>query len=91
MKRLVLLMTAVLMAGCAGFSPLGNNAAGMSAEQLKEWVKDKDAGCSKITGVYMGATFTAVSVHSDKGIPPGAGSVEISPDCSVKIQAEPKK
>lgn len=91
MKRLRiarLLATALVCTGCAG--ALGNPVASMDAAQLKEWVKQKDASCSKLTGVYMAATFTAVTVSIDKGIPPGAGSVKISPDCSVEITAEPK-
>jgi hypothetical protein len=83
-----LLVTALVCTGCAG--ALGNPVASMSPEQLKEWVKQKDASCYKLTGIYLGTTFTATSVSVDKGIPPGAGSVKISPDCSVEITAEPK-
>lgn len=89
MNGMALLLIALLCTGCAG--ALGSSVAGMTAEQLKEFAKVKDAGCSKIVGVYMGATFTAVTVSVDKGIPPGAGTVKIDGDtCGTTITAEPK-
>ena len=84
--KLLVLVGLLGLAGCAG--PLGNN---MSADQLAPWVKNKDATCSKITGVYMGATFNAVSVSVDKGIPPGAGAVTIDGDCKVTVTSDGKK
>ena len=90
MRLLVLVLAALLLSGCAGLSAFGNSATGLTPEQLKEFVKIKDAGCSKITGVYMGATFTAITVSVDKGIPPGAGTVKVDDNCGVTITAEPK-
>lgn len=87
MRRALVLLLALLLAGC---SALINPTVGMTPEQLKEFAKIKDAGCSKIVGVYMGATFTAISVSVDKGIPPGAGSVKIDDNCGTTITAEPK-
>lgn len=80
-----LLLAALLLPGCAGF---GVNS--MSPEQLREWVKAKDATCTRITGVYMGATVNAVSVSIDKGIPPGAGSVTVDGDCKVTVTSDKK-
>ena len=83
---LVLVMISLASMGCAGF---GINA--MSPEQLAQWVKNKDATCSRLTGVYMGATINAVSVSIDKGIPPGAGSVTVDGDCKVTITSDGAK
>jgi hypothetical protein len=89
MKRLLSLVAVILLCvGCAG--AFGNPVASMSPEQLKEWVKQKDAGCMRLTGIYMGATFTAINNSVDKGIPVGAGSVKVDSDCSITIIAEPK-
>lgn len=82
-KKLLALVP--FLGGCAGF---GVNS--MSPEQLAQWAKNKDATCTKITGVYMGATINAISVSVDKGIPPGAGAVSIDDNCKTTITAEPR-
>jgi hypothetical protein len=70
------------LVGCAG--PFG--MTGMSADQLKEWVKVKDANATCVRGVYAGALFTAVSVSVDKGIPAG---VTIDENCKATITVVP--
>lgn len=90
MRKLLAVTVVVCALAVTGCGALGMSSAGMSPEQLREWTKVKDAGCSKITGIYMGATFNAISVSVDKGIPPGAGSVKIDDNCGTTIVAEPK-
>lgn len=81
---------AMLLGGCAG--AFGSSVTGMTPEQLEAFAKVKDAGCSTLTGVYMGATFTATNVSIDRGIPPGAGTVKINgKTCDTEITAEPKE
>lgn len=91
MRRLLSLgAVALIVTGCTG--ALGSNVAGMSPDQLKQWVRITDASCSKITGIYMGATFSAISVSVDKGIPPGnfGGTVKIDDTCGTTITVSPK-
>jgi hypothetical protein len=82
---LVVALAAVL-SGCGGaFGPIGN------AKQLRELAKVKDAACTKVTGIYMGATVTITSVNVDKGIPsPAGGVVKIGPDCATEITVDGK-
>lgn len=87
MTRALTLILALSLVGCGA---LGMTTTAMSPEQLKEFAKIKDAGCSKITGVYMGATFSAITVSIDKGVPPGAGSVKIDDNCGTTLIADPK-
>lgn len=80
---LVALLVAPL-AGCA----LGDQLiipSKMSAEQLKEWAKVKDAtlGCAK--GTYAGANILATWANVDKGIPAG---VTIGDDCKITFDSK---
>lgn len=87
-RRLLELMLVTSCGGCAGAFGVSG-----SAEQLKELAKIKDAACTKLTGVYMGATFTITSVNVDKGIPSSAngGLVKIGADCATEITVDGKK
>lgn len=77
----------LLLSGCAS----GGWHAG-SPEQLRELVKIKDSACTKVTGVYMGATITLTSVSVDKGIPNAhGGMVTITPDCALEIRQMPRQ
>lgn len=85
MKRLSLGIVCLLLAGCA----FGNGFAGMDASQLKEWVKNKDAGVSCAHGVYAGATITLSQVNADKGVPTG---MKVSEKCEIEfLSIETKK
>jgi hypothetical protein len=82
------LFAVLALAGCAGAfgTPMG------SPKQLKEMAKIKDAACTKVTGVYMGATITITAVNVDKGIPKGdGGTVKIGADCATEITAPPTR
>lgn len=89
-ELLVGLLIMVTTTACSG--AFGKSIFGMNDKEIKEWVKDKDASCSKFTGVYMGATITGVNINVDKGIPPGnfGGTVEIDDNCKTKITIDPK-
>lgn len=83
---IMLLVIAFLASACV--TPFGMSG---SAEQIHEMVKDKNAACTSITGVYMGATVQGTSVNVDKGVPPPGGTVKIKGStCDTEITAPPK-
>ena len=82
MRLAVLLLP--IVAGCA--TPvLPYRVDEMSAEQLRELVKDRSAAaaCSKVVGPW--GTAQVVTVNLDKGAAPAGTAVEITPDCVVKL------
>lgn len=84
LRALVVLLAPLALTGCSGvLGQVGQS----SPEQLAELAKVKDSACSKITGVYMGATVNITSVSVDKGVLPAGrqGVVKISPDCATEI------
>lgn len=79
-----LLFFSIFFSGCA--SPaLPYSPDKMSAEQLRELVKDRSAAvaCSKVVGPW--GTGTVTTVNLDKGAAPAGTTVEIGGDCVVKI------
>ncbi len=74
-KGLVIIFCFSLV-GCAG----GLGYQNMSPEQIAAAVKDKAAGLSCVSGVYAGATVTAIFINVDKGMPTG---MTIDPLCKV--------
>lgn len=82
MRQLVLaLIAAILTSGC-GLS-LPANPTKMTAEQLREWVKDKSGAiqCATVATPYKG---TAVSVNLDKGVILN-GTLTLKDGCEVTI------
>ncbi len=82
MKRILILLP--IIAGCA--TPvLPYRVDQMTAEQLREIVKDRSAaaGCSVVVGPW--GTARVVTVNLDKGAAPAGTSVEIGQDCIVKM------
>jgi cell division septation protein DedD len=61
----------------------------MSAEQLKEWVKDKNAYVTCASAKNMSGNVTLMSANLDKGTVVG-GTVTVSPDCTTTITSDPK-
>lgn len=89
MKQVLTPIALALLAGCA--SPvLPYQIDRMSAEQLREVVKDRSAsaGCSKVSGPW--GTGTVVTVNLDKGTVPSGVSVEITADCVVRVGSRPQ-
>ena len=86
LKPLALVALLALVAGCA---TLPANPSEMTAEQLKEWVRDKNAniGCGVINSPYGRGVM--VYVVLDKGIIIN-GMVTVDSECKVTIQNQPK-
>lgn len=89
MRHALLAVTlAVLVGGCA---TLPGNPADMTAEQLKELVKDKNAnvGCATVQTPYKG---NVVYIVLDKSVVIN-GALTVASDCTITItnQASPKK
>lgn len=81
-----LLIAALLFAGCAS---LPANPTEMTADQLREWVKDKNANiaCAVINSPY--GRGVGVYVVLDRGIVVN-GTVTVDSECKVVIQNQPK-
>lgn len=86
MRILVPFIFSLTLAGCAS---LPANPTEMSPEQLKEWVKDKNANisCGVINSPY--GRGVAVYVVLDKGILID-GTVVVDDQCKVTITNTPK-
>jgi hypothetical protein len=80
-RRGLLLVLACVLAGCG---PLA--IGGMSADQLKEFAKIKDANATCVRGVYAGAIITITTVNADKGVPSG---ITIKESCEVIFNTVP--
>ncbi len=83
MKRYLMLL---VLTGCA---QLPVDPAKMSAEQIKEWVKDKNASvsCGKVNTPYGPTVLTYVTL--DKAVVLD-GSVSVDSECKVVIINAPK-
>lgn len=77
----------LLVAACAANMPA--DPTKMSPEQLKEWVKDKNAYVTCASMKNMSGNVTLMSANLDKGTVVG-GTVTVSPDCTTVITSEPK-
>ena len=77
----LVMIAALLLAGCAS---LPANPSSMTPEQLKEWVKDKNAnlGCGVVNSPYGRGVM--VYVVLDKGLIVN-GQVVIDDQCKVTI------
>lgn len=82
MRRAVLLAAALTLEGCGGLS-LPANPTKMTADQLREWVKDKSAAvqCATVSTPYKG---TAVSVNLDRQIIIN-GTLTLKDGCEIII------
>lgn len=80
------LLPLLLLVGCANMPA---DPAKMTAEQLKEWVRDKNANIS--CGVYNSPYGKGVMTYVvlDKGTIVN-GSVSVDNECKVIIQSAPK-
>ena len=82
MKRLAICLVVLLLTGCA--SVFGT--AGMSAAELKEWAKNKDAAIFCSRGIYAGVSVNLLSIDVDKGIP---ANMTIDDNCKVTFTTVP--
>jgi ABC-type Fe3+-hydroxamate transport system substrate-binding protein len=82
MNRAMLLITALLV-GCAG-TTVPADPTKMSAEQLREWVKDRNANisCAIINSVYGRSTL--VYANLDRSVVVN-GTVSVDSECKVTI------
>lgn len=88
---LTLAALVLISAGAAGcFGNIPGNPTSMSPEQLKEWIKDKNAnvGCAVVNSPY--GKGNGVFVVLDKGIVLD-GSLTVTDACQVTITNSPKK
>lgn len=72
----------VLLSGCA--SPWG--VGGMTAGELRELAKIKDAGVTCVRGIYAGVSINMLAIDVDKGIPAG---IKIKESCEVDFSTVP--
>ena len=81
----LVIAAALIFGGCATTLPM--NPADMTADQIKEAVKDKSAsvGCVTIQTPYKG---NSVFLNLDKGVL-AVGEITISADCIVTIKNAP--
>lgn len=81
----LVVVTGLLLGGCAPSLPA--NPSGMTPDQLREWVKDKNATvlCAVVSTPYKGSV---VSFNLDKGIVVN-GSMTIKDGCEVTITNAP--
>lgn len=79
--RVLLALVLAVIAGCVS---LPADPTKMSAEQLKEWAKDKNANISCGSTISTLGKFGVVTVVIDKGLVPN-GSVTVDADCKVTI------
>lgn len=89
--RKYLLLTLLALPLLGGCMSLPADPSKMSAEQLKEWVKDKNAtvGCVIANTPY--GRGVGVFVNMDKGIVPN-GALSVDSECKISIQnATPAK
>jgi len=82
--RWLLGLLLMLVSACAG--PFGIGVSGMTAQEIKEFAKIKDASVVCVRGVYAGALITVTSLNVDKGIPAG---VTIKESCEVIFNTVP--
>jgi len=76
-----LLVLAALLPGCVN---LPADPTSMSAEQLKEWAKDKNANISCASKEMLVGHFSVVTVTLDKGLLKD-GSLAVDADCKIII------
>ncbi len=83
MKRLLLI---ALLPGCMS---LPADPTKMSAEQLREWAKDKSAGVQCVIANTPWGRGIAASVNVDARVL-GKGSVTVDSECKISLTNEPK-
>ena len=79
-KSLVFALLIPALAGCA----IPGSVTGMSAEQLREFAKIKDAAVTCVYGMYAGANVKAVFISADKGVP---ASITLKDNCDTTFSA----
>jgi hypothetical protein len=88
MKLIPILVSTVLMGGCVTGGTLPANPSKMSAEQLKEWVKDKNANAGCLVANTPYGKGNSVFLALDKGIVVN-GTITIKDNCEIVIQNAP--
>lgn len=85
-SRIGLVLLAGALAGCA---TLPGNPADMTAEQLREMIRDKSAsvGCATVGTPYRG---NVVYLNLDKGVLNFGGTISVDSECKVTIVSDPK-
>lgn len=87
MKIISVLALLFAFAGCAAFGSPPSAYKDMSADQIREIVKDKASSIVCTYGVYAGASITVTAVNTDKGIPAG---VTVSEHCAIAVDQRVK-
>jgi hypothetical protein len=85
MRALTLLFVALMIGGCVTGGALPANPEKMSAEQLKEWVKDKNANAGCLVANTPYGKGNSVFLALDKGIVVN-GTITIKDNCEITIQ-----
>ena len=85
---LMLLTLVFALAGCVTGGSLPANPEKMSAEQLKEWVKDKNANAGCLVANTPYGKGNSVFLALDKGIVVN-GTVTIKDNCEITITNGP--
>lgn len=77
LRKVAVLLLVIPLTGCA---------AHMNPDQLREYVKIKDASVYCFTGTYAGAKVNGLAISADKGVPAG---VQIDSECKASFMATP--
>ena len=87
MRLLIVLLTSSILSGCVS---LPIDPSKMSAEQIKEWVKDKSiaATCATMNTPYGRGIVVHVGVDKSVMI---AGAVTVDDQCKIVIQNAPAR
>ena len=84
-KSSLLLPAVLLLSGCAAFGSPPSAYQQMTADQIREVVKDKAASIVCTHGDYAGASITVVAVNADKGVPSG---ITVDKGCGVTVDTK---
>jgi len=84
LSRYLLFPALLVLAGCA---TIPGDPSQMTAEQIKEAVKDKSAtvGCATVQTPYKGNT---ILMNLDKGVLQ-VGEITVTPECQITIKNAP--
>jgi hypothetical protein len=90
MRHLAVVLAGLGLAGCLNGGSLPANPKEMSAEQLKEWVKDKNANAGCLVANTPYGKGNSVFLALDKGIVVN-GTIIIKDNCEITIINGPAK
>lgn len=83
MKIVGIFAVAAALGGCMGSLPA--NPTVMSADQLREWVKDKNANISCLVANSPYGKGNAMVLVLDKGVVVPNGTLSVDDSCKVSI------